>query len=271
MKQWKKTPSSSSNQTAEKLLVVLEALAFQSQPVRLIDFAKELNMNTSTLYRFLFALQNMGYVTQDEATGKYALNLKLCYLAEMIKRNQSIIALLHYAVIEASTLFQESAHLTQVEDQRIVYVDNAMTASQSLTIRQYIGKTAPMHCTGVGKLFLAEYSEDQLNSYVLHRELEALTPYTITTKDALCRELEDVRGRGYAFDNEECELGVRCIAVPIRDYTGHVAAGLSVSGPAARISGEVVQRKLPRLLEIARRASADLGFAAQADRSAGQT
>ncbi len=256
----KDAPTPSSNQTAEKLLKVMEALAYQDQPVKLIDFARELNMNTSTLYRFLSALQNTGYVTQSDSTGKYALNLKLCYLAEMVKRNQSIIALLHYAVVEASTLFQEAAHLTQEEDQRIVYVDNASDTSQSLTIRQYIGKTAPMYCTGVGKLFLTQYSRDQLNAYLLQKELRALTPYTITTAEGLRQEVENIRRQGYAFDNEECEMGVRCIAVPVRDYTGRIAAGLSISGPVARVTDEVIGHKLPRLLEIARRASADLGY-----------
>lgn len=248
-----------SNQTAEKLLLVLEALAYQNQPVKLIDFAKELNMNPSTLYRFLSAMENTGYVTQNEVTGKYSLNLKLCYLAEMVKRNQSLVALLHYAVVEASTLFQEAAHLAQAEDQRIVYVDNVTTTLQALTIQQYIGKTAPMHCTGVGKLFLSEYSDDALDAYIHHQELTALTPYTITTKESLRKELEQVRKQGYAYDNEECELGVRCVAVPIIDCSGHVVSGLSVSGPITRLTDELIKRKLPALLEIAERASKDLG------------
>lgn len=250
----------STNQTAEKLLVVLEALAHQNQPVKLLDFARELGMNSSTLYRFLSALHNMGYVTQDETSGKYALNLKLCYLAELVKRNQSIVTILHDFVVEAGLLFQETAHLTQVENQHIVYVDNTIAGAQSLTIQQYIGKTAPMYCTGVGKLFLSEFTQAQLDDYLYHHQLVSLTPYTLATREALCQELEEVCRKQYAIDNEECELGVRCVAVPVRDYTGKIAAGLSVSGPATRITDEVIQAKLSQLQCIASRASSALGF-----------
>ena len=259
--------SASSNQTAEKLLQVLEALAYQNQPIKLGDLARQLEMNNSTLYRFLSALQNMGYLNQNEGDGKYALNLKLCYLGEMVRRNQSIVALLHRGVVEASTLFQETAHLTQIADQSIVYVDNVTVASQSLTIRQYIGKTAPMHCTGAGKLFLSDYSEEQLTAYLAAQPLRAMTPYTITTREGLLQELETVRQQGYALDNEECELGMRCAAAPVRDYTGQVVACLSVSAPTARLTDEVIRRKIHSLMEIAQRASSELWYQGQEDSS----
>lgn len=256
----KETAQASSNQTAEKLLQVMEALAHQCRPVKLIDLAHELHMNSSTLYRFLTALQNQGYVVQQEKSGEYALNFKLCYLAELVRRHSSIVSILHPAVVRISDLFQEAAHLAQEEHHRIVYVDNVAAASQMLTIRQYIGKTAPMHCTGVGKLLLLEYSEDELNRLVETQGLPRYTDFTHTTRDALYRELEKVRAAGYAFDNEECEIGVRCLAVPVRDHTGKIVAGLSVSGPAARITDAVVEEKLPSLLDIAGQASRDLGY-----------
>ncbi len=249
----------SSNQTAEKVLQVMEALAFQRGPVKLGELARQLGMNSSTLYRFLIALQNQGYARQEES-GRYALNYKLCYLAEQIKKNASVAGMLHAAVLEAGQLFQESAHLAQEENQRIVYIDNTAGASQMLTIRQYIGKTAPMHCTGVGKLLLLEYSDSELDNLIARQGLPRYTEHTLTTKQDLCRVLEEVRANGYAFDNEECEIGVRCLAVPVRDYTGKIVAGLSVSGPTTRITDDFVQQRLPHFLDIARRASHDLGY-----------
>lgn len=252
--------AASANQTAEKLLQVLEGLAHQSRPVKLIDLARELEMNTSTLYRFLAALQNQGYIARQEESSKYALNFKLCYLAEQVKKSSSIASILHPAVVEAGELFQEAAHLAQEEGHRIVYVDNTAGASQMLTIRQHIGKTAPMHCTGVGKLLLLEYSDSQLDALIAEQGLPRYTEHTHTTKQSLCMELQQVRMQGYAFDNEECEIGVRCLAVPVRNYTGKIVAGLSVSGPTTRITDAVVQEKLPAFLDIARRASLDLGY-----------
>ena len=249
----------SSNQTAEKLLQVMEALAYQSKPVKLIDLAHELHMNSSTLYRFLTALQNQGYIIQQEKSGEYSLNFKLCYLAELVRRHSSIVSILHPAVVRISDLFQEAAHLAQEEDHRIVYVDNVAATSQTLTIRQYIGKTAPMHCTGVGKLLLLEYSEEELEQLITAQGLPQYTAFTCTTRESLYKELENVRTAGYAFDNEECEIGVRCIAVPVRNHTGKIVAGLSVSGPTTRLTDAVVEEKLPSLLEIAKQASRDLG------------
>ena len=252
--------ASNSNQTAEKLLVVLEALADQSQPMKLSELAHLIDMNASTLYRFLTALQNRGYVTQHESSGKYALNLKLCCLAENVKKQFSISRLLHYAVVSVAELFQESAHLAEEENHMIVYLDNVTDNSQMLTIRQHIGRTAPLHCTGIGKLLLLEYSNSELDSLISDRGLIGYTRNTLTTKEALCRELAQVRRQGYALDNEECELGVRCVAVPVRDYTRKVVAGLSVSGPITRVTDEVIEEKLPRLKLIAAKASEDLGY-----------
>ena len=127
-----KDSAAASNQTAEKLLLVLEALARQNQPVKLVDLAHQVGMNQSTCYRFVAALQNAGYAAQDKESGKYILNLKLCSLAEMIKDRVSITSLLHAFVAEASALFQESAHLVQEENRQIVYIDNVTISSQSL-------------------------------------------------------------------------------------------------------------------------------------------
>ncbi len=257
-----KDSAAASNQTAEKLLLVLEALARQNKPVKLVDLAHQVGMNQSTCYRFVAALQNAGYAAQDRESGKYILNLKLCSLAEMIKDRVSITSLLHAFVAEASALFQESAHLVQEENRQIVYIDNVTISSQSLITRQYIGRTAPMYCTGVGKLFLLEYSPEELAEYVAVSGLPRLTRHTLSTGAALAEALDFSRKNGYALDNEECELGVRCVAAPIRDYTGRTVAGLSVSGPASRVTDELIAAKLPAFLDVAARASREMGCAA---------
>ena len=248
-----------SNQSAEKLMLVLEALAKQEQPVKLIDLSRETKMNSSTLYRFLVALQNAGYVIQHEANGQYELNLKVCYLAEIVKSRFSVAAALHPFAVEASALFMESAHLAERADNRIIYIDNVTATSQSLVIRQHIGKTAPLHCSGIGKLFLSEYDDDALDQFIKEAGIPAYTQYTFATKETLEAELRTIREQGCSYDNEECEIGVRCIAVPIRDYTGKIVAGLSISGPTSRITDELIGTNLPALLDIAKRASIELG------------
>lgn len=257
------TTNITSNQSAEKVMLVLEALARQQQPVKLGELAQEMKMNASTLYRFLVALQNTGYVLQHKENGKYELNLKLCYLSDLIKSHFSITSVLHPFVEETSALFQEFAHLGQLERGKLVYVDYADTQtehSQSLMIRPHIGRIAQMHCTSIGKLFLSEYDEQQLDEFIARDGLPSRTSNTLSTKESLVKDLDTIRSYGYALDNEECEIGVRCIAVPIRDYTGKIVAGLSVSAPTTRITSERISSTLPAFLNIAERASSELNY-----------
>ena len=249
-----------SNATAEKLLLVMETLSAHTEPVRLIDLANELHMNSSTAYRFVTALVNCGYAVKTKDSDRYTMSLKLCQLADMIRSRYTIFSLLHSFVMEASEAFNESAHLSSRENNSIVYIDNATNSSQMLSIRQYIGKVAPMHCTGVGKLFMLEYSMSELDAYVEEKGLIGYTPNTLTSKEELINELNVIRKNGYAIDNEECELGVRCVAVPIYDYSGKMVAGLSISGPSLRITEERIPEISARMVNIAGRASEVMGY-----------
>ncbi len=247
------------NQTAEKLILVIEALAAQDAPVRLVDLAERLHMNAATVTRFLGALNNAGYLSQDADTGRYCLNLKICRIAEMVRGQFSLSAALHAYVAEAAGLFGESAHLAREEDDRIVYIDNVSGARQTLSIHQFIGSAAPMHATGIGKVLMSDYSMQEIDRVIAARGLPRVTEHTLTRRDALCRELEKIARDGYGFDDEECEIGVRCVAVPIRNYTGRVVAGMSVSGPTARMRG-IDGGRIAALIDIARRASESLGY-----------
>ena len=248
-----------SSQTAEKVLLVLEYLITQGQPMKLNEMAAQLDMNITTLYRFLSTLQKTGYVYQQES-GKYSPSYKICQLSNQILAQRNISGILHSYVIEASVLFQESAHIAQREQNRIVYTDNVDPPFQPFITHQYIGKTAQLHCTGIGKLFLSDVPEEQLVDLIETLDLRRYTDHTFVEKEALLEELSRIRCCGFAYDNEECEDGMRCIAVPIRDYTGKIIAGLSVSGLTSRLTDEVISSKLARLKIISRKASAEFGW-----------
>lgn len=251
-----------SNSTAEKMFVVIEALASHPEPTRLIDLAHELGMNQTTTYRFLTALVNSGYAVQYGDTDRYAMTFKICRLADNVKSQYSIISMLHGFVVEANQVFMESAHLSRRENDSLVYIDNATASSQMLSIRQYIGKVAPLHCTGAGKLFLAEGGEAELDMFLSRNQLGCYTSHTITTKEGLIAELGRIKQCGYALDNEECEIGVRCVAAPVYDFTGKMVAGLSISGPTTRITENKIPEISAELMDIAKRASTVLGYEA---------
>ncbi len=214
---------------------------------------------TSTVLRFLTSLQNEGYVVQEE-NGRYFMTYKICNLASNITARIGIRRICSPYLRSISHIFDESANLSIERNMQMVYIEVVNSPNQELTIRKRIGNIAPMHCTGVGKLMLLNYPDHQISHLIACQGLQKFTDNTLVTKEQLCAELEKIRAHGYAFDNEECEVGVRCIAAPIRDYTGKIVAGISVSGPSIRMTDAYILGKLPYLLDTAQQISEKLGY-----------
>ncbi len=246
-----RTNPTQSNQSAEKLLVLIEAMSTLDAPIRLQDLAKKLGMNVSTVLRFLAPLQRRGYVDQDPETSRYFLTFKLCGIANHISSRLDIRVVAQSSMRNLAGIFKESVNLSIERDMSVLYVEAVNNPGKTVMVMQRIGHSAPLHCTGVGKLFLLGYNEQKIDRYIAVKGLTRFTSHTITDRENLLRELEEVRRRGYSFDNEECEEGARCVAAPIRDYTGKIVAGVSVSGPVTRMTDAYIDSNLPHLLDTA--------------------
>lgn len=257
---YSKTMPTQTNQSSDKLLNLLEIMTEQPEPVRLQDIARLCGMNSSTTLRFLTALQRRNYVAQDIDTGRYYLTFKLCALAQNMTAYMNIRRIALPFMRNVAHMFSESCNLAIENDMAVMYVEVANSPNKTLLTTQRIGNIAPLHCTGVGKLLLSEYSSADLERFIAIKKLPQYTDTTITDTISLRKELAAIRKAGYAFDNEECEAGARCIAAPIRDYTGAIAAGISVSGPAVRMNDEHIFRHLPYLLETAEQISIRMGW-----------
>ncbi|MDL2232113.1 IclR family transcriptional regulator [Ruminococcaceae bacterium OttesenSCG-928-L11] len=255
-----KNKPTQTNQSSDKLLTMIEVMAENPGPMRLQDIAACCNTNSTTALRFITALQRKNYVAQEIDTGRYYLTLKLCAIGQSISQYMDIRAVSLPFLRGTSQLFRESCNLAIANDHSIMYIETANSPNQTLLSTQRIGNVAPMHCTGIGKLILSDYSPAELERFVTAKTLPRLTDFTITDQQALSDELEQIRRQGYAFDNEECEVGARCIAAPIRDYTGRVIAGISVAGPAVRMTDEHIYQHLPYLLDTARQISIRMGW-----------
>lgn len=255
-----KRNANSTNQSTEKALMILEFLAASRLPMRLRDISAALELNNSTALRFLSSLQQCGYVAQEKETQRYYPTFKLCRIANQISSRIELQTITHPYLIQLSEEFQESLCVSIEQNRSMVYVDVASGPGRALLSLQRIGNTVPMHCTGNGKLLLSEYTAEQLDAYIHYKGLPPFTENTITTKEELLSELEKIRANGVAFDNEECELGVRCIACPIRDYTGAIIAGISVTGPISRMTDTTIQQFHERLKTVAMQISSDLGW-----------
>lgn len=255
-----KSNPTQANQSSDKLLLLIECMSMMNEPGRLQDIAATTGMNPSTALRFISALQRRGYAAQEVDTGRYYLTFKICGLANNVSSRMSIRHIALPFLRSVSQIFGESANLSIESDMSVLYVEVVSGPSKTLMALQRIGNVAPMHCTGVGKLMLLDYSPQKIDQMIALKGLPKFTPQTITTPDALLSELARIRQRGYALDSEECEIGARCVAAPIRDYTGVIVAGISVSGPCTRMTDEHIFSHLPALIDAADQISYRLGW-----------
>ncbi len=243
------------NQSVEKVLQIIEVMAKEGGPMRLQDIALKTDMPASTTLRMVHTLLVYGYANQDPDTLRYSLSLKFAQIGSIVSSQVSLSQIAHPLLVELSRRCQESCCLAVESEMELVYTDVVDGPDNMLKIMQRIGKRAPLYSTGIGKLLLLNYSRERLRELIRVKGLAPLTPNTACTEDALLERLEQIRKQGYALDDEECELGARCVAAPVYDYTGQVVAGISVSGPVSRLSIERIAVIVPVLQDTARRIS----------------
>jgi DNA-binding IclR family transcriptional regulator len=235
-------------------------MAGNKASMNLQDISISLKLPTSTVFRFLKTLLLYGYVKQDKETLKYSLSLKFCRIAELIKSQLNIRNVAYPFLIELSEKCQESVSLSIEDEMEVTYVEIIEGPDKMIRTMQRIGKRAPLHCTGSGKLFLSNYDESKIDEYIKEKGLIAFTKNTISSKAALLSELENIRSRGYSLDKEECEIGAKCIAAPLRDYTGSIIAGVSITGPISRMTDEKISQTKDLIIAFADKISNALGY-----------
>lgn len=251
---------SNNNQSTDKVFAILELLAHSCEPLRLIDIAHQLHYNSSTALRFLNSLEQNGYISKDKETFKYHMTYKIVGLAGLVTSHTDLVSIASPYIRELSSKLRECACLAIEQNYSVLYIYVADGPGQILRTTQRIGKEAPMHCTGVGKLILSDFSEDRIDEMIQQKGLPKFTTYTHTTKESLMGDLAQIRKQGYAYDNEECELGARCISFPVRNYTGHIIASVSITGPIGRMTDEFIAENFQSIKENADAISYQLGY-----------
>lgn len=254
------------NQSVEKTLQIIEIMANNREPMRLQDIALKVSLPASTVLRMVYTLMNAGYVNQDSISQRYSLSLKFAQIGYLVSSQTDIRTLARPLLIALSQHCHEASCLAVDENMEVVYIDVVEGPDSLLRIMQRIGKRAPMHCTGVGKLMLQEYSATQLDKYIAVKGLPATTPNTLVTKESLVKELEKIGQQGFAIDDEECELGARCLAAPVRDYSGKIIAGISVSGPISRMTPQKITHYIPIIMQTAQDISALLAYSGPSEK-----
>src|SRR5450830_827407 len=248
-------PTSPSIQVIERMFALIDVLASREEAISLKEISERTGLHPSTTHRILNDLATGRFVDRPEA-GNYRLGMRLLELGNLVKARLSVRDAALAPMRELHKLIQQPVNLSVRQGDEIVYVERAYSERSGMQVVRSIGGRAPLHLTSVGKLFLAAEDSQRVRAYAARTGLGGHTKNSLTQLPALERELSKVRQYGSAHDNEELELGVRCMAAGIYDDQGTLVAGLSISAPANRLEDEW----LPKLQATAREISMTLGY-----------
>jgi IclR family transcriptional regulator, carbohydrate utilization repressor len=241
-------------QVIERMFTLIDVLASREEAISLKEISQKTGLHPSTAHRILNDLATGRFVDRPEA-GSYRLGMRLLELGNMVKGRLNVRDAALTPMRDLHKLIQQPVNLSMRQGDEIVYIERAYSERSGMQVVRAIGGRAPLHLTSVGKLFLAADDPLRVRSYATRTGLAGQTRNSITQLPVLERELARVKNSGVAFDNEELELGVRCIAAGIHDDQGKLLAGLSISAPADRLD----ESWLPKLQETAKEISATLG------------
>lgn len=242
-------------QVIERAMRLLDALAAQPDPVTLKELSATTGLHASTAHRILNDLVVGRYVERVD-NGLYQLGMRLLELGSLVKGRLNVREAAIAAMRSLHKLTGQTVNLSVQQGDEIVYIDRAWSERSGMQVVRAIGGRAPLHLTSTGKLFLSTADTRQVRAYALRTGLAGHTRNSLTDLERLERELALVRRHGYARDNEELELGVRCIAAGIFDDTGKLVAGLSISAPAERLQDDWIKA----LVDTAASISEALGY-----------
>jgi len=216
------------------MFALIDVLASKEEAISLKEISEKTGLHPSTTHRILNDLAVGRFVDRPEA-GSYRLGMRLLELGNLVKGRLNVRDVAMQPMRELHKLTQQPVNLSMRQGDEIVYVERAFSERSGMQVVRAIGGRAPLHLTSVGKLFLALDDPSRIRAYATRTGLSGQTRNSITQLPVLERELAKARQNGVARDNEELELGVRCMASGIYDDQGHLVAGLSISAPADRL------------------------------------
>lgn len=234
---------SNKSSTVLKAFHVLEAVSAQDTPPSAAELARQLDMDRVTVYRLLRTIADAGYLVVEPNTKRFALSSRILTLAAPLLDSDEDGKQIDLLLERVAEQTGETCHYSELSGSETVLTKRAK-GQQLVAVDFKIGTRCKLHATSVGKAILAFQTPDFIDDY-LRLDLVSYTPYTIATPKDLRQELETVREARVGFDYEELSEGMNCVAVPVPSAIGKIEAGISISGPAFRLTK-------PRLLELSR-------------------
>lgn len=247
------TPASANPiQSLDRALIVLETLA-ESSGLTLSELAEKLEQSPATMYRVLTTLAARGFVETDPQTQEWHIGPTSFRLGSAFLRRSSVVERARPIMRRLMEDTGETANLGIEKDGKVMFLSQVETHE---SIRAFFppGTLSQMHASGIGKALLSQFSERKLDQFLREQHLVPFTPKTLSDPDALRANMVETRRQGFAVDDEEKNLGMRCVAAPIMNFYGEAIAGISVSGPASRLSED----RIPEVAQLVKAAAEEL-------------
>ena len=252
-------PSPYRVQVLDRALAALEILANRDGECSLVDLCTEMKLHKSTVHRLAMVLEQHRLVDKNPDTGRYRLGLRLFEFGSKAIATLDLRGRARPYLDRLQRQFGETVFFCILDDGQVFYMEK-VESQQSVRTACTVGSRAPAYCTAVGKAMLAELAEPEVGEVIRRWGLKAVTANTITKASALRAELRAVRSRGYAIDDEEKEVGLRCVSAAVRGHSGKLFAAMSVSGPAFRMTKERIPEVGQAVMRAANELSAELGY-----------
>ena len=250
-------------QTVGNAIEILEILAkdVSNHGVGVTDLSKEMNMGKSSVHRILDTLLYYGYVVKDSDTSRYRLGWGLYTIGQRVPQQNQIFSLDSAYLIELSKKTGDTVNLGVRDRNEVIIISKLEGTNAGLRVGIQVGEHEPIHATALGKMLISDMTdEDVIDIMGSGTEFHKFTDNTISSVDELLHNLKTVREKGYSVDDQEFAVGMICIAMPIRDYTGNIIAAVSVSSPSNHMSQDRIAFITDNLRECCSRISWNMGF-----------
>jgi IclR family KDG regulon transcriptional repressor len=253
-------PARGGVQSIGRGFAILEEIARNRDGIGLAELSKRVGLHNSTTFHLVKTMVSLGYVRQMRDSKRYRIGRPLFALAASALDEVEMMSLATPVLEDLSRETGESAHFSvRMGDAVVVLARTSGPGAFQLTDR--VGVVRPAHCTALGKIMLAALAPDQFELYLARAELKPQTPKSIVTAEHLRREIAEVRRAGIAFDDGEFDQELRCVALPVRDFSGEISGAIGISGPVWRLSIEALQKRARRVAAAADRLSGEFGYA----------
>lgn len=248
-------------QSIERAFAILEEVARHRDGIRLGDLSRKVGLHTSTAFHLVKTMLLLGYLRQVPEDKSYRIGSPLFRLAASALDEIEMATLAKPLLEELALATGETSHFAVRSADDIVVLARTV-GSGPFQLVDRVGAVRPAHCTALGKILLAPLNEEQLEAYLIRRPPVPFTPKTLTNRELLAREIAAVRKNGIAYDDGEFNSEARCVAVPVKDFTGEVRGAIGISGAVWRLSLQALKEKARLVRDAAARMSANFGHAA---------